>query len=147
MTEEFDDVTVDPGDIDVFAETMTDLADYWFKKDGGPYKLADAKTSDSEYPAMGEFSEADQFMQAHHGKWTAMATAFSQLNALLEGLHEGSKKVAETYRNVEALNSADADALDSLVDPEIQEQMQDVPQQQGPEGQPQDDGQGNQPAS
>ena len=140
MTEDFDEVKVDPGDIDDFATTMTELADYWFDKQGEPYKLANMKNSDYQYPKMGEFSEADQFLQAHHGKWSAMAVAFQQLNGLLEGLHEGSKKVAETYRSVEALNSLDADALDSLVEPEIQESMQDVPQQpQEGNGQPQGD--------
>jgi hypothetical protein len=109
-------VEVNPGDIEDFSKRVLQLADEWGRSDAAPAKILSATKGSSEYPDLGEFSEADQLRQTYGQKMQQdVYNSFTSLHQLLEGFAEASKKIAENYRSAEELNSASVDRINQML--------------------------------
>lgn len=126
-----EEVQVDPGDLEDFAKRMTQLADEWGAEGAVPNRVLSATDGDYDYPTLGEFTEAGQFRTNYGTKLQEVFTAFTALHGLLEGLADGSKKIAENYRSTEELNAANVDQVNQLLD---QSMAEAAPQETNPQG-------------
>ncbi len=110
---------VDPGNIETFGKFMKELATYWAEPQGAPMKILEADRGSTYFPEPGDTTEGDQWLTSYNGKRTQLRQTFGALYQLLETFGEGSKKIAEKYRNAEALSDAKIGQIDAILAQEM----------------------------
>jgi hypothetical protein len=110
---------VDPGDLEDFAKRVREIDKDWTESNGAPQKVLRVAGEDWGYPRLGEFEEAGSLREQYNAARSNMARNFNELHALLEGLADGSEKIAERYRSAEDLNRASVNEIDRILGEEM----------------------------
>lgn len=109
---------VRPGELRKFADYVKDLL-----KELEPLQkaLADSQNEPewSNYPEFGDMTNAATVKGGYDKGLGEMVTSYKTLYDMLQGIVDGSNKIADNYDSAEALNSANVDKVKNLLDGEI----------------------------
>jgi hypothetical protein len=112
---------VDPGNIELFGKRMIELAEYWADPNGHPMDILSAERNGNVFfpEGGGSTTEGDAWANTYNGKRNQLRETFGALYTLLHTFGEGSKKVAEKYRNAAELSDAKIGQIDAILAEEM----------------------------
>lgn len=112
---------VSPANLESFAKYLDDLASNWADDGDSGYakKLNDSTDGDDDWPKFGTFEVATTLASSYSETHGSMMTTAGQIHACLTGLATATRKIAENYKNAEALNGASVDKVEGLLDEHV----------------------------
>lgn len=109
------DTEVSPANLESFATYLDDLAESWASEEGAAKQMNGRADGDDGWPAFGTFSGATELASSYSTAHEAMKTSAGQVHACLTGLAKATRKIAENYKNAEALAGASVDKVEQLL--------------------------------
>lgn len=106
---------VSPANLESFAKYLDDLGANWADEDGYAKKMNDQEDGSDDWPKFGTFTGATELGSSYSTAHGNMMTTAGQIHACLTGLATATRKIAENYKNAEALSGASVDKVEQLL--------------------------------